>query len=180
MLPLLKKVVEVLPECYIKYRLIARYRWPFLERERRDKVMDAIIMREFNRCNIHVADLLTDQKNRKERIFTVPTINLIENLVYEYGCQIGLFTEISPHMALYRMSSMGIINSLLMNNIKSLYEIRDEILSTFFYKESSESDLPVYYLEANRVLRMLEEALCLHYQSNFGVRPFGEFTEIVL
>lgn len=180
MTPTLKRFIETIPECYMKYRLIAKYRWPFLEKERRERVMDAVIMREINRLNVHLSDILACQNNRKEKIFTVPTINLIESLVHEYGCQIGLFTDINAYMAIYRMASNGIINKLLMKQLKSLYEIREEILSTFFSREDSDSEMPFYFKEANNVLRMLEEALYRDYYKNSDFRPATEFNQIAL
>ncbi|AEI14793.1 hypothetical protein Flexsi_1137 [Flexistipes sinusarabici DSM 4947] len=162
----LKKIVYFLPLGYLKLRLIANYRWPFLEKERREKIVDIVILREINKFNLTSVILLEHPKNRTEKIFTVPTINVIENIIIEYGRQENLFENISSHLAIFKMTGLGILQGDLMETLRSLYLKRDKILKNGFFGDTCEKNLPCLFYEANRALREVEKSLYEHYKSH--------------
>jgi len=176
----MKKIVYFLPLGYLKLRLIANYRWPFLEKERRERIIDIVILREINKFNLTSIILLEHPKNRTEKIFTVPTINVIENIIIEYGKQEKLFENISSHLAVFRMTGKGILHGSLMETVRSLFFKRDKILKNGFFGDTCERNLPCLFYEANKALQDVEKSLYEHYKKNhIGCSPL-DFQEFIL
>ncbi|MBZ4643758.1 MAG: hypothetical protein JG767_1367 [Deferribacteraceae bacterium] len=175
-----EKLICELPPCIFKFKYILNRRWPFLYPHRRERVADIIIMREINKFNINICDLLDNQNHHKEKLFTVPIISVMEALIFEYGNQEKIFENISHGLALYRLASEGIICENLLSKIRKLYFIRDKILNDNYFGDICRDDIPCSYLEANTTLLELENSLFLHFKAKKKKDYCLKFQEIFL
>ncbi|UOD35057.1 hypothetical protein DSN97_01590 [Deferribacteraceae bacterium V6Fe1] len=176
----IEKLICELPPCIFKFKYILNRRWPFLYPHRRERVADIIIMREINKFNVNICDLLDNENHRKEIIFTVPIINVIEALIFEYGNQEKIFENISHGLALYRLASEGIITGSLSTKIRSLYFLRDKILNDNYFGNMCKYNMPCNYFEANTTLVELENSLFLHFKAKRKKDTYLKFQEIFI
>jgi len=175
-----EKLICDLPPCIFKFKYILNRRWPFLYPHRRERVADIIIMREITKFNINLCDLLDNEHHRKETFFTVPIINVIESLIFEYGNQEKIFGNISNGLALYRLASEGIISGELASKIRSLYFLRNKILNNNYFGEICSDNIPCSYFSANIALIELENSLFSHFKTKKKKDINLKFQEIFL
>lgn len=117
----IEKLICDLPPCVFKFKYILNRRWPFLYPHRRERVIDIIIMREINKFNINLCDLLDNQDHRKEKLFTVPIINVIESLIFEYGNKEKIFENIYHGLALFNIPrNISLTLKFKYNNFNSM------------------------------------------------------------